>query len=145
MQTFLPYRNFKVTACSLDSRRLNKQRVECKQIINALRKGHGGWFHHPAVQMWRGHEQSLIDYALTICAECNKRGIADNVNIQGWFQEQRNLFPRDTTIPGWLGDRAFHRSHQSNLKRKDPVHYADMPAPAGLRYVWPVPKPPASP
>ena len=39
----------------------------------------------------------------------------------------------------WLGDPAFHRSHQSALALKDPAHYrhhfADVPD--GLPYVWP--------
>ena len=46
MQTFLPTKNIRTTAKQLDYRRLGKQRVECKQILNALspdydRKGMG--------------------------------------------------------------------------------------------------------
>jgi hypothetical protein len=42
-------------------------------------------------------------------------------------------------LPGWLGDPAFHRSHQSALVRKDPdwyrPHFPDVPD--DLPYVWP--------
>ena len=43
-------------------------------------------------------------------------------------------------LPPWLGDPALHRSHQSNLVRKDPAfykeHFPDVPD--DLPYVWPV-------
>ena len=65
MQTFLPYPDFKKTAKCLDYRRLGKQRVECKQILNALqkRKGgitKGGWVNHPATKMWEDDFQALL-------------------------------------------------------------------------------------
>ncbi len=42
-------------------------------------------------------------------------------------------------LPPWLGDDAFHRSHQSALVRKDPDTYgARFPGvPDDLPYVWP--------
>lgn len=45
------------------------------------------------------------------------------------------------TIPPWLGMRALHLSHQSNLVRKDPEHYGRLfqNVPGDLPYVWPVP------
>jgi len=39
-------------------------------------------------------------------------------------------------LPGWLGDPAFHRSHQSSLLRKNPAHYT-FDVPDDLPYVWP--------
>ena len=36
MQTFLPHKIFHISAEMLDYRRLGKQRVEAKQILNAL-------------------------------------------------------------------------------------------------------------
>lgn len=46
------------------------------------------------------------------------------------------------TTPPWLGDEAFHRSHQSNLLRKLPEHYGPLfpGVPDDLPYVWPQPK-----
>ena len=42
-------------------------------------------------------------------------------------------------LPGWLGDEALHRSHQSALVRKDPEHYRRFfpDVPDDLPYVWP--------
>ena len=44
------------------------------------------------------------------------------------------------SMPPWLGDDAFHRSHQSNLVRKLPEHYGDLfpDVPDDLPYIWPV-------
>jgi hypothetical protein len=39
MQTFLPYPDFAKSAAVLDNKRLGKQRVECLQILTALRFG----------------------------------------------------------------------------------------------------------
>jgi len=61
MQTFLPLANFQSSVRCLDWRRLNKQRVEARQILNANRT-HNGWSNHPAVRMWRGHDECLKKY-----------------------------------------------------------------------------------
>ena len=43
------------------------------------------------------------------------------------------------TLPPWLGDLEFHRSHQSSLVRKDPAFYGPVfgDVPNDLPYVWP--------
>ena len=48
MQTFLPYKSFENSVKSLDYRRLGKQRVEAKQILNVLlnRTETKGWRNH---------------------------------------------------------------------------------------------------
>ena len=47
--------------------------------------------------------------------------------------------PGSGELPPWLGDPAFHRSHQSVLVRKDPEHYRKFfpDVPDDLSYVWP--------
>ena len=45
-----------------------------------------------------------------------------------------------SVVPPWLGDEDFHRSHQSNLIRKNPEHYRPIfgdDVPDNLEYVWP--------
>ena len=164
MQTFLPFPSFAESAAALDYKRLGKQRVECKQILQALRKGKytckhckysynepyapsnctingihvwqpTPWYNHPAVKMWRGYEQKLIDYSIFICEEWISRGYNDN--LLPYFQGIRTTPCAD---PPWLGNPDFHRSHQSNLIRKDPAYYsAKFPGvPADLPYIWPV-------
>ncbi|MET8413745.1 cytoplasmic protein, partial [Streptomyces sp. NPDC005195] len=45
----------------------------------------------------------------------------------------------DDELPPWLGDPAFHRSHQSALVRKAPEIYIPFfpDVPDDLPYVWP--------
>lgn len=49
----------------------------------------------------------------------------------------------DLELPPWLGDPAFHRSHRSALRSKDPAIYAPLfpDDPDGLPYVWPASDP----
>lgn len=131
MQTFLPYGDFEETAKVLDSRRLGKQRAEALTILRCLSKP-SGWRHHPAVHMWRGYEDALKAYLNACIDEWVRRGYRNNM--------ARMEHAPNPPMPPWLGDPEFLRSHQSNLIRKDPAHYAPIFAgvPDDLPYVWPV-------
>ena len=50
------------TAQALDKRRLNKQIIECNQILDALYGVGKGWFNHPIVKMYKGYEKWLCCY-----------------------------------------------------------------------------------
>lgn len=138
MQTFLPYPNYHATASVLDYRRLGKQRVETYQILRALNGETSGWVNHPATNMWRGHERSLVAYGVTICAEWKARGYVDN--MQARIGEYMYKFPESHGVPSWLGNQELHRSHQSNLIRKFPEYYGPLfpGVPDDLPYIWPV-------
>ena len=138
MQTFLPFPGFADSVVALDRQRLGKQRVEAVQILRALQGKSSGWINHPVVRMWRGYEGALALYGVAACAEWSRRGYVDNL-----FAEFEAAFLAATLVnPPWLGDKAFHRSHQSNLVRKMPEHYRPLfpGVPDDLPYVWPVPK-----
>ena len=139
MQTFLPYADFSLSAQSLDYRRLGKQRVECKQILLALDKTSGGWVNHPAVKMWRGYRSSLAYYGFIVCREWIARGYNDSL-LPYFVEEYKQAAAVSHFQPDWLGDEAFHLSHQSNLVRKDAAFYAPVfpGVPDDLPYVWPV-------
>lgn len=132
MQTFLPFPDFRASAKALDYRRLGKQRVEADQLLMAIYGKTSGWRNHPAARMWRGYDSALIVYR--------------NVMIQEWvFRGYKNTmplydFPEIYAVPPWLGDEAFHLSHQSNLIRKLPSHYAPLfpGVSPELPYVWPI-------
>lgn len=136
MQTFLPFADFQRTAHVLDRQRLGKQRVEVKQILAALDKTSGGWVNHPAVKMWRGYRTALAYYGFIICSEWRERGYNDSLLPQ--FVVEIGEDPID--FPHWLGNDDMHTSHQSNLVRKLPEHYAPFfpDVPDDLPYVWPV-------
>lgn len=130
MQTFLPYASFELSAAALDWKRLGKQRVEAKQILNALSGKSQGWVNHPATRMWRGYEPALRAYLRTCILEWISRG----------YQNTMELPPLEPyAVPPWFGDPAFHASHRSNLLRKDFEYYSKhgWQEPADLPYVWP--------
>lgn len=154
MQTFLPSPDMRQAVEFLDDKRLGKQRVETKQILIALGIDvgeHEGnlesrWRNHPATKMWKGYEGSLAQYGWFCCREWVGRGFKDSLTDQ-FAQVMLSMtdecdivdgvptFP----IPCWLGDQRVHRSHRSNLLRKDYQYYCgffterdDIP------YFWPV-------
>lgn len=143
MQTFLPYSDFAQSAKALDYRRLGKQRVEVKQLLLALGVPVGthtpkssSWINHPAAKMWKLYLPALAAYGRVICREWRARGYNDSLLPQ--FEA---LFPGEPLRrPRWLGDEQFHRSHQSNLIRKDWDYYSPQfpGVPDNLEYIWPI-------
>jgi len=155
MQTFLPYADYAASAATLDMKRLGKQRVEAYQALLQLcgikmvdypkwEPRFGGWS-HAVMAMWSGHEVQLLEYIRACCDEWTGRGYKDTVleksthvlqlaRESDWTEEP----------PAWLGDPEIHRSHRSNLIRKDLEHYArlfpeDVPTISEdyLPYIWP--------
>jgi hypothetical protein len=150
VQTFLPYPDFERSAAVLDARRLGKQRVEAIQVLRALTVPGYGWRRHPAAAMWAGYEEALVRYGLDVCSVWCGAGHADTcaatlatdlaaATSMTAVRTQAQL-GQSGDLPPWLGEPAFHRSHQSALVRKDPDHYgAAFPGvPDDLPYVWPV-------
>lgn len=139
VNTFLPWPDEKKTAKSLDNKRLGKQRVEGLQILRANLGLTKGWRNHPAAVMWRGHEGALAQYICAICDEWESRGYVDNVRAQVLELWKASAFPDSSFAkPWWWGKRQIHRSHKSNLKRKDPDYYS-FNVPDDLPYRWPTP------
>ncbi len=135
MQTFLPYPSFTRSARCLDRRRLGKQRIEANQILRVLRGETKGWANHPAVRMWRGYERALEAYRDACIREWVRRGYRNTMAMSEPGGRARSKPP----LPPWVGRRAFHAAHRSNLLRKDPGHYGQFgwKEPADLEYVWP--------
>ena len=82
LQTFLPFPDFAASANALDQRRLGKQRVEALQVLRALTTPGYGWRHHPAVRMWKGYEEALGNYGVTVCRTWYSRGFADTCELK---------------------------------------------------------------
>ena len=117
MQTFLPYADFKKCADVLDNKRLNKQHVECFQIIKTLETNSKSWRQHPITRMWENNIDALKEYANCIKIECLNRN----------FKSEKIPFytlPNEIIYPKWLGWKLVHISHQSNLMRKNASYYS---------------------
>ncbi|MEU0785417.1 MSMEG_6728 family protein [Streptomyces sp. NPDC006173] len=149
MQTFLPYPDFAQSAAVLDQARLSKQRVETLQVFRGLTVPGYEWRHHPAVRMWTGYEEALVRYGLDVCAMWVTDGHADTcaVTLTADFARYRpgadvraqEQLVDDDELPPWLGEPAFHRSHQSALVREAPEVYSLFfpDVPDDMPYVWP--------
>lgn len=97
-----------------------------------------GWVHHPATLMWKGYELALMRYQIAICEEWIRRGYEDNC-LDRTLAVLERLGDYEEELPPWLGDPAFHISHQSNLVRKDPEYYGPIfvGVPDDIPYLWP--------
>ena len=137
VNTFLPWPDMQKSAEALDNKRLGKQRVEALQILRANLGLTRGWRNHPAAVMWRGHQGYLFVYIGAMCTEWKKRGFVDNI------EEQLRELCKEYSLQGWdppwwWDNNEFHKSHRSNLKRKDPVWYR-FRVRDNLPYKWPKP------
>ena len=141
MNTFLPYSSFDKSLKDLDMKRLGKQRVEGFQILRSLTglSNGKGWRNHPCTLMWKGNEILLAHYTIASCDIWLDRGYKDSLREQVY--EILNQIPGSKEemheVPWWLGNEDFHKSHQSNLKRKDPIHYGHYDVEDDLPYLWP--------
>lgn len=134
MQTFLPYPNLVKSVQVLDYRRLGKQRVETFQVLNILleRTPTKGWRNHPVTKMWTGYEEALKLYQNHTIAEWMNRGYKNNMSFEHVDMEA-------VIMPPWFGLEEFHRSHRSNLLRKDYIYYSEyFDEPSDLEYYWPL-------
>lgn len=134
MQTFLPYESMIDSIKCLDWRRLGKQRVEARQILNVLNPDHPkrGWINHPAVKMWRGYEECLKLYMNLCIDEWISRGYKNTM-----LKEKISV--DDLEYPSWWGGD-IHKSHRANLLRKDSEWYGQFgwTEDSTMPYYWPI-------
>src|SRR4030042_2517495 len=77
----------------------------------------GGWRHHPAVKMWRGHINALKLYYNLCLDEWVRRGYKNRM--------QKMPIRGKISYPHWFGRNAFHAAHRSNLLRKNNTYYGN--------------------
>lgn len=137
MQTFLPYPDFQKSAEVLDKKRCWKQVVEAKQIINVLEGKMEAWKNHPAVKMWKGHEELLKCYYNVFLKFCI---IKHNINAKLTSLE----FDVDSEkfyVPWWMCNDNFHRAMRARLIEKDrDFYFPKFPNDEGFnggKYLWP--------
>lgn len=66
------------TAKKLDKRRLNKQIIECEQILDAM-SGKKAWSNHPCVLQYKNHEPWLKRYYW--CLDYYKKGMFNAASL----------------------------------------------------------------
>lgn len=125
----------------LDRKRLNKQKVEANQILNAGLELTKGWVNHPAVLMWKGYSNALKYYFNQITNACVRRGFKNNMQLYEFTEEQlnnikyqsvqdylQNGIPIEAStdkivFPWWFQWKPLIYSHQASLLRKDNKYY----------------------
>lgn len=121
----------------LDDRRLNKQRVEAKQILDVLELNSTGWGNHPAVLMWQGYTEALKVYINWCIRAWRDRGHHCELN-------EYEVDEATVVFPWWFFWPELHLTHRISLLRKDPQYYAeyfplceeDLPW-QNYGYIWP--------
>lgn len=152
MQTFLPASSYLFAAQHLDNKRLNKQILECYQILKVLSTNGVAWRNHPAVLMWEGSEHHLHNYVKAMVNEAKYRGIKTE-NNEANINALHSQFGKSwgTLTPSWYADKEklskVVATHRASLYRKDPIHYAEFakaldskynkPCCEGCNYFWP--------
>ena len=154
MQTFLPYPAMRDSLGALDNKRLNKQILECYQILKVLsgQSQSNAWRNHPAVLMWEGAENELWRYSQTAIAIANMRGIKTDKNAENIAALTKlAVLSWGDDEPAWRKSptvlKRVTTTHKANLYRKDPEYYAEyasavndeynQPCCEGCQYYWP--------
>jgi hypothetical protein len=139
MQTFLPSGSPIFAAQVLDNKRLNKQILECYQILKVLATNGKAWRNHPAVLMWEGHEGALLEYVGDMITEAKYRGIKtenNQANINALVAKYGKQW--DNSKPDWMRDKEklakVVGTHRANLYRKDPIYYAEYASAVDSQY-----------
>ena len=112
MQVFLPYADIYQTAQCLDNKRLNKQIVECQQILDAICEIGKGWFNHPITKMYKEHFYWLLKYMEVL--DCYRTGDIDVAQIIN--EEAESL------IPTFITDE-YCNQMKRRLYTKNKEHY----------------------
>ena len=100
------------TAQALDKSRLNKQIIECKQILDAL-NGAKAWNKHPAVLQYKGYEKWLISYLECLTAYQNVQRLEASIQSQ---------YACDWYKPHWH-TQDYYDQMKRRLYTKDKEHY----------------------
>lgn len=140
--------NLLETAKLLDNKRLGKQRVEAKQIIDILEEldltgniTKKGWSNHPALKSWIGYTNHLKVYFNIMVREWISRGFKNTMIMYNIDETQYHIIDcifdgktsyydnsqfNEFSFPFWISFPPFYMSHQASLCRKNPKHYKSL-------------------
>ena len=114
MQIFLPFKDVYKTAICLDPRRLNKQIIECKQILNVYRGISKAWMNHPITKMYKNYSAFIEIYMHCLIAVKNGHHI----------DAQKIAMTSHILIPSFITDE-YCDNMKRRLYTKDPIFYKD--------------------
>lgn len=112
MQVFVPYSAPIDVARCLDPKRLNKQIIECQQILDAIDGKSDAWKNHPVTKMYYPYRNWLEHYLNTLANF--KEG---DLGHAEWWNKHANYIR-----PAFLTDE-FCDQHKRRLYTKAPSLY----------------------
>jgi hypothetical protein len=131
VNTFVTAPTVEECASNLDNKRLGKQRVEAKQIIDILESNKvQGFSNHPIVGQWRGFTQALKVYYNAMFDEWAERGFKNEKLSRYQIVQDPKLShlvkdPNEIVVmfPAWFFSPIMHLTHKCDLYRKKPEFY----------------------
>ncbi len=114
---FIPFSDPIKIAKILDYKRLGKQRVEAKQILDIIegRAKSNAWKSHPTVLMWKKYANALKYYYDVMVLEWIRRGYQNNMPLFG---------VKNSKMPWFMHCQLVLMSHRATLLRKNYAHYS---------------------
>lgn len=124
MQIFLPFLDVVEVAICLDSRRLHKQIVECKQIIKAITGESEAWKNHPVVKMYKNNVDFVKAY--TDVLERYWTLYKENRPLSYVKAELKELNSKAIQLlPSFVKDEEYLNTMKGRLYVKNPIFYED--------------------
>ena len=125
MQVFVPYADAFLCSQVLDPRRLNKQIIECRQILKAINGESSAWVNHPCVKMYKPHAQWLeyYMYALESFKSSTEHDSQDSDEAKEDWAQTIDWSIRATLITPSFLTNEFCEQHRRRLYTKDPLFY----------------------
>ena len=82
--------------------------------------------------MWKGYENALKLYLNKAIKLWISKGYKNTMKLE--------KIDEKVILPKWFGNEEFHKSHRSNLLRKNNEHYSKFGwgEKTDLPYVWPI-------
>lgn len=126
MQVFITSQSFTESAQVLDSRRANKQIIECNQVYLAAIGASKGWSNHCITRLWKSDLSALMAFAWACYYKRINEGgnpvkpVADpdSVSIKVQFDELSIKLPHFVKLSWWIN------SMRSHLLAKDYEYYS---------------------
>ena len=140
---WLPYANVTNSVQALSDDDLIEQIRQCELLVQMLAE-EATDSRLLVVQMWRGYETCVVTYLLQACQEFDRRAprwkhLTLALVRRVWLRAEGVGWPRGKPMPRWFGSRLVHMSHQSQLMRRRPTHYARQwpTVPLDMPLLWP--------
>ena len=127
MQVFVPFQDPFECAKVLDSRRFNKQILECKQILKAIRGESTAWANHPCVLMYKDHADWLQMYLNAFeCYKAYKDLLEEDFDEAMILHNLAKEWGDTATMifPPFLTD-SFLEQNRRRLYTKSPMYYQE--------------------